>query len=85
MAMHVTDVETLENYELKLTFNNGVTGVVDLSNALWGEMFVPLSDPLLFSQIQLDPELGTVSWPNGADLAPEFLYDLIQPISNMDQ
>ncbi|OAI20661.1 hypothetical protein A1359_02815 [Methylomonas lenta] len=85
MAMHVTDVETLENYELKLTFNNGVTGVVDLSNALWGEMFEPLSDPLLFRQIRLDPELGTVSWPNGADLAPEFLYDLIQPISNMDQ
>ncbi|MCK9609134.1 MAG: DUF2442 domain-containing protein [Methylomonas sp.] len=85
MALHVTDVEYLQNYELKLVFNNGVTGVVDLSNALWGEMFEPLSDPFLFSQIRLDPELGTVSWSNGADLAPEFLYDLIQPISNMEQ
>lgn len=77
MALHVTDVEYRQNYELKLVFNNGVTGVVDLSNALWGDMFEPLSDPLLFSQIRLDPELGAVSWPNGADLAPEFLYDLI--------
>lgn len=85
MILHVTDVEYLENYELKLAFNNGVTGIVDLSNALWGDMFEPLSDPLLFSQIRLDSELGTVSWPNGADLAPEFLYDLIQPIVKMDR
>lgn len=85
MVLYVTDVETLQNYELKLVFNNGVAGIADLSNALWREMFEPLSDPLLFSQVRLDPELGTVSWPNGADLAPEFLYDLIQPISNMDQ
>ncbi|WP_446809798.1 DUF2442 domain-containing protein [Methylomonas sp. 2BW1-5-20] len=85
MVLHVIDVETLQNYELKLTFNNGVTGIADLSNALWGEMFEPLSDPLLFNQIRLDPALSTVSWPNGADLAPEFLYDLIQPINNLEQ
>lgn len=84
MVLHVTGVETLQNYEIKLAFSNGVVGVVDLSNALWGEMFEPLLDTSLFSQIRLDPELGTISWPNGADLAPEFLYDLIQPISNME-
>lgn len=83
MALHVTDVEYLQHYKLKLAFNDGVIGVVDLSNALWGEMFEPLSDPLLFSQVRLDSELGTVCWPNGADLAPEFLYGLIhQSMSN---
>ncbi len=47
MVLHVIDVETLQNYELKLTFNNGVTGIADLSNALWGEMFEPLSRPVV--------------------------------------
>jgi hypothetical protein len=37
-------------------------------------MFEPLKDPDLFLQVKVDPELETVIWPNGADLAPEFLY-----------
>ena len=85
MALHVTRVETLQNYELKLVFNNGVTGIADLSNALWEEMFEPLSGSLLLSQNWLNPELGAVNWSNAADLAPEFLYDFIQPISNRDR
>ncbi|MGD7036138.1 DUF2442 domain-containing protein [Methylotuvimicrobium buryatense] len=79
MILHITDVVYLDDYRIKLVFNDGLSGVADLRNALWGEMFEPLLDPNNFSQIRLNPELGTVSWPNGADLAPEFLYTLIQP------
>lgn len=77
MILHVTDVQYLQNYQLKLTFNDGVTGIADLSNELWGEMFEPLKDPDLFSAAKLDKELDTVVWENGADLAPEFLRSLI--------
>lgn len=79
MILHVTDVQYLQNYQLKLTFNDGVAGVVDLSNELWGEMFEPLQDTTLFSRVRLDKELDTIVWDNGADLAPEFLRNLIQP------
>lgn len=77
MILHVTNVQYLQNYQLKLTFNDGVTGIADLSNELWGEMFEPLKDPDLFSTAKLDKELDTVVWENGADLAPEFLRSLI--------
>lgn len=39
-----------------------------------GEVFEPLKDPAFFRRVRLNPETGTVEWPNGADLAPEFLY-----------
>ncbi len=77
MIFHITDVQYLQNDQLKLTFNDGVAGVVDLSNELWGEMFEPLKDNQLFSQGRLDKELDTIVWANGADLAPEFLRNLI--------
>lgn len=78
MILHVTDVQYLQNYQLKLSFNDGAAGVVDLSNELWGEMFEPLQDTALFSRVRLDKELDTIVWDNGADLAPEFLRNLIQ-------
>jgi hypothetical protein len=80
MILHVTKVQYLQNYRLKLEFNDGTAGIADLCNALWGEMFEPLKDLALFSQVRLDEELATVAWSNGADLAPEFLRSLIQPV-----
>jgi hypothetical protein len=79
MILHVTDVQYLKDYQLRLTFNDGVAGIIDLNNELWGAMFEPLKDKTLFSQVKLDKELDTITWSNGADLAPEFLHNLIQP------
>jgi hypothetical protein len=65
----------LDSHRLWLRFNDGNSGTVDLSAELWGPMFEPLKDAALFAQAAIDPELETVTWPNGADLAPEFLYE----------
>lgn len=78
MILHVTDVQYLQDYQLKLKFNDGLEGTVDLSRELWGLMFEPLKDKNLFSQVRLDKELDTIVWSNGADLAPEFLHQLVQ-------
>jgi len=78
MILHVTDAKHLQDYQLWIKFNDGVEGAVDLSKELWGVVFEPLKDVNLFSQIKVDAELATIVWPNGADLAPEFLHDLLQ-------
>lgn len=74
MFLHVTKVEYLHDYAIRVTFNDGRRGEADLEDALRGPVFEPLKDKILFSQVSVDPELETVVWPNGADLAPEFLY-----------
>jgi hypothetical protein len=74
MFLHIKKVEYLKDYQISVTFNNGRSGVADLSDALRGGVFEALRDIEQFSQVTLDAELETVVWPNGADLAPEFVY-----------
>ncbi|MBK1649510.1 DUF2442 domain-containing protein [Rhabdochromatium marinum] len=76
--LHTLSIEPREPYRLQVTFNNGVSGEIDLSNELWGEVFEPLKDRQLFKTACQHPELGTVTWANGADLAPEYLLELLQ-------
>jgi len=78
MILHVTEAKHLQAYQVWLRFNDGVEGTVDLRKELWGAMFEPLKDLSLFSQVKLDTELDTIVWPNGADLAPEFLHELLK-------
>ena len=66
----------VDGYRIELRFDDGHAGIVDLADELSGEVFEPLRDVDLFKAFRLDPELGTITWPNGADLAPEFLYEL---------
>jgi hypothetical protein len=65
-----------QGYILRVRFDDGRSGEVDLSARLFGTVFEPLRDPLLFAQVRVD-EYGTVCWPNGADLAPDALYRTI--------
>ena len=81
MIPRVVEVRPLDGYKLWLRFHDGVSGTVDLSAELWGPMFEPLKDTTLFAQVAIHPELETVTWPNGADLAPEFLYRAAQSIA----
>lgn len=75
MILHVIDVQYVRDYVIWLRFNDGIDGEVDLSSELEGEVFGPLKDEVLFKTVKVDPLLQTVVWDNGADLAPEFLYD----------
>jgi hypothetical protein len=71
---YVTEAKVLRPYVLELTFSDGTRREVDLEPELYGEVFEPLRDPAFFAQGALDPVIGTVVWPNGADFSPEFLY-----------
>ena len=75
----VTEVEPLKGFVLRLTFTDGLVREVDLSDDLWGPMAEPLKDPDYFAKVRVDPELGTVVWPNGYDLDPDVLHGDFEP------
>ena len=75
MILHIVEARYERDYVVYLRFNDGAEGYVDLSRELHGEVFSPLQDKTMFASVRLDPELGTIVWDNGADLAPEFLHD----------
>lgn len=76
MVLHVIEAEVCGPHSLDVRFNDGVRKMVDLSPLLTGPVFEPLKDPAYFARVVVDAQSGTVVWPNGADLAPEALYDL---------
>jgi hypothetical protein len=80
MFLHVTEVTYLKEYLLRIGFDNGVVKDVDLQAELYGQVFEPLKEVELFKQVAVNPETKTIEWPNGADFAPEFLYEIGQEI-----
>ena len=73
----VLHVEHLGEFRLRLTFADGLTTELDLADRLAGRVgpvFEPLRDPAFFALVTVDSELGTIVWPNGADLAPDALH-----------
>lgn len=77
--IRVETVEPLEGYVLRLGFSDGSTRDVDLERELWGPVFEPLRDLEVFRQVIVDDELGTIVWPNGADMDPDVLRGDRQP------
>jgi hypothetical protein len=74
----VIAVRHVRDFVLWVKFEDGTEGDVDLTSSLRGPVFAPLKDVEYFAQAAVDPELGTVVWPNGADIAPETLYDRVR-------
>ncbi len=72
----IVSVSAGPGYTLHVLFDDGRSGEVDLSARLFGPVFEPLRDPLLFARVRVD-EFGAVRWPNRADLAPDALYRTI--------
>ncbi|MDO8616945.1 MAG: DUF2442 domain-containing protein [Dehalococcoidia bacterium] len=70
----VTKVKAVGPYTLGIWFGDGTRRRVNVEPLPFGEVFEPLRDPEMFRKVSVDAELGTVVWPNGADLSPEFLY-----------
>jgi len=75
LFLHVQRLSLPKSYELRIEFTNGIVKDVDLRRELYGPIFEPLRDPEFFRQVRVNEETGTVEWPNGADFAPEFLYE----------
>lgn len=75
--VHVTEVRSAGVHRLRLGFDDGTAGEIDFSDEDWSGVFAPLSDPEFFARVELDDELGTIVWPNGADIAPETLHQRV--------
>jgi hypothetical protein len=72
--VHVTAVEVISDHRLHVSFDDGADGEVQFTDEDWGGVFDALRDPEFFAQVTVDDELGTIVWPNGADVAPETLH-----------
>ena len=84
--MHwICGVEYESSYRLRLAFEDGSLRVVDLRDHLDGEMFEPLRDMKQFRTARLNPDLDTVVWDNGADMSPDFLYEIGVPVEQADR
>jgi hypothetical protein len=75
MLVRIHAVTPLDGFRVRLVFTDDSARVVDLAPYLRGPVFAPLlDDPQLFRAVRVDPQLGTIVWPNGADVDPDVLY-----------
>ena len=73
--LEVRHARYVGDYRIEIMFNTGESGVVDLTQSLWGPVFDPLRSKERFAKFTLSPILHTVAWDNDADFAPEYLLD----------
>lgn len=78
MIPKVVEARYEHDHVVYVRFADGAEGDVDLRDELHGEVFEPLKNPAVFRTVFVHPEFHTLCWPNGADLAPEFLYEKVQ-------
>jgi len=74
----VLEARYVRDYVVWLRFRDGTEGEIDLEPSLRGPVFEPLKDIAYFRQFSVHPEFETLTWPNGADIAPEFLHDNVK-------
>ena len=67
--------EIVKPYTLRVRFDDKTEQTIDFRPILAGELYGPLKDLSLFNQVQIDPEVHTLVWPNGADFDPATLHD----------
>ena len=73
--LDIKKVRVLEDYCLEITFEDSVVGIVNISESVtFDGVFEPLKDENYFRQVKVNPDTGTIEWPNGADLDPVVLY-----------
>jgi len=75
MLKDIVDVQPLKGYQLHLRFDDGVEGIVDISQIIeFTGIFTPLKNPDYFAKVRVNHDLGTIQWENEADLDPVVLY-----------
>jgi hypothetical protein len=79
-TVRIRSAEPLGGFVLRLSFEDGTEREVDLEDELWGPMFESLREnPELFRRVRVDEELGTIVWPNGAEMDPDVLHGDFEP------
>ncbi len=71
----VTNFEIVDDYTLRIEFDDGTEQVIDFEPILHGPVFKPLRDIAIFNQVKLEEDFGTLEWPTGADIDPTVLHD----------
>ncbi len=78
MLRDIVEVDPLDDYRLRIRFEDGAEGVIDVAQLVpFSGVFAPLRDRNEFLSVRVNPELGTICWPSGADLDPDVLYSLV--------
>jgi hypothetical protein len=75
LIYRVESFEHVGPHTLRITFNDGLSRVINFEPVLFGELLGPLRDPDEFARVKLDSEIGTLVWPSGADFDPAILHD----------
>jgi len=78
---YVTEATYVNDYKIKVRFENNEVRLVDLGPHLDGPVFEPLKDLSYFKTFKVNPDIDTVTWPNDADFSPDFLYEMGEVIS----
>jgi hypothetical protein len=74
----ITDAVAVGHGVLRITFADGLAGELDVLDRMRGPIFDQARTPEGFGQVVVDRETGTVTWPGGADLAPDTLYERVR-------
>lgn len=84
MLKDIVEARAIEGHKIYIRFEDGIDGEIDLSDLVTFQgVFAPLQDPRELAKLRVDPEVGTICWPSGADLDPDVLYALLtnEPIA----
>jgi hypothetical protein len=73
----VISAKPLDDFKIEVEFSDGTHGVISLKDRLFGPVFEPLKNPDYFKKLTID-EFGVICWPNGADIAPDALYEKLK-------
>ncbi|MCX6345768.1 MAG: DUF2442 domain-containing protein [Armatimonadetes bacterium] len=80
--MHfVRDASYDSDFKVRLSFEDGSVRIADLAPHLDGEIFEPLKDLEYFKTLRVEPDTDTIVWDNGADMSPDFLYEISVPVA----
>ena len=81
MTPKIVTAEYQTEFTIFFRFADGTEGEIDFSEELDGEIYEPLKNVNYFRSFKLNRELNTITWKNGADFAPEFLYDRVKVLA----
>jgi Protein of unknown function (DUF2442) len=81
----VESFEIVDDYTLRIAFDNGTEQQINFEPVLAGEFYGPLRVLSLFNRVKIDPEVQTLVWPNGADFDPATLHDWPNQVESLKE